>query len=82
MKDDDFVRVVGDKGKEKGGETKTKQICDWRKTIRIVFDQSMILPNFWMFYPKIFLFFRFSSFSLAETTPLHALAEVRLRLSF
>ena len=31
MTDDDFVRVVVDKGKEKEGETKTKQICDWRK---------------------------------------------------
>jgi hypothetical protein len=40
MTDDDFVRVVGDKGKEEKG------ICDWRKIIRIIFDQSTILPNF------------------------------------
>jgi hypothetical protein len=33
MTDEDFARVVGDKNKRraKGGETKTKEICDWRK---------------------------------------------------
>jgi hypothetical protein len=31
MADDGTERVVGDKGKEKEGETKTKQLCDWRK---------------------------------------------------
>ena len=40
MTDDDFARVVGDKGKEKEGEMKTKQICDWRKIIRIIFTNQ------------------------------------------
>jgi hypothetical protein len=70
--------------KGKGGETKTKEICDWRKLIRIIFGQSTILPNFLRARKKI-LFFYFYFFSLAETTPLgflRALAEVRLRFSF
>jgi hypothetical protein len=33
MTDGDFARVVA----TKKGETKTKQFCDWRKMIRIIF---------------------------------------------
>jgi hypothetical protein len=71
MKDDD-------KGKRK----KEKDFVFGVKLIRIIFDQSTILrvPNFLV--PKKKSFFRFSFFSLAETTPLRALAGVRLRFSF
>jgi hypothetical protein len=31
MTDGGFVRVVGDKRRGKGGQTKTKEIFDWRK---------------------------------------------------
>jgi len=81
MTDGDFVRVVGDKGKGKEEKRRRKKFVIGEKLIRIIFDQSTILPNFLHACKKI-LFFRFSFFSLAETTPLGALAEVRLRFSF
>jgi hypothetical protein len=61
------------------GESKTKQLSDWRK-----FNQNYFLTNriFRHIIKVHLLFSRFSFFSLAETTPLRALAEVRLRFSF
>ena len=46
MTDDDFVRVVGDKGKGKEEKRRRKKFVIGEKLIRIIFDQSMILPNF------------------------------------
>jgi hypothetical protein len=79
MTDDDFAR--GDKEEGKEEKRRRKKFVIGEKLIRIIFDQSTIYPIF-LFPPEKFLFFRFSSFSLAETTPLRALAEVRLRFSF
>jgi hypothetical protein len=42
MTDDGFVRVVGD-----------FVIGEKLQVIRIIFDQSTILPNFWMSHSKI-----------------------------
>jgi hypothetical protein len=58
MTDDDFVRVVGDKRRR-------KKFVIGEKLIRIIFDQSTILPNFWMFHPKKF----FSFVSLSSHWP-------------
>ena len=44
MTDGDFVRVVGDKGKEE--KRRRKKFVIGEKLIRIIFDQSTILPNF------------------------------------
>ena len=46
MTDDDFVRVVGDKGKGKEEKRRRKKFVIGEKLIRIIFDQSTILPNF------------------------------------
>ena len=45
MTDDDFARVV-DKGKGKEEKRRRKKFVIGEKLIRIIFDQSMILPNF------------------------------------
>jgi hypothetical protein len=74
MTDDEFVRVVGDKGEGKEEKRRRKKFVIGEKSIRIIFDQSTILPNFCVARKK-FPFFHFPLFSLA-------LAEVRLRFSF
>jgi hypothetical protein len=48
MTDDDFVRVVGDKRSGKEDKRRRKKFVIGEKLIRIIFDQSTILPNFWM----------------------------------
>ena len=40
MADDDFVRVVGDKGKGKEEKRRRKKFVIGEKLIRIIFDQS------------------------------------------
>jgi hypothetical protein len=45
MTDDGFVRV-GDKGKGKEEKRRRKKFVIGEKLIRIIFDQSTILPNF------------------------------------
>ena len=60
MTDDDFVRVVGDKGKGKEEKRRREKFVIGEKLIRIIFDQSTILPNFLRFPLKIpFLSFLF-----------------------
>jgi hypothetical protein len=46
MTDGDFTRVVGDKERRKKENRRRKKFVTGEKTIRIIFDQSMILPNF------------------------------------
>ena len=46
MTDDDFVRVVATKGKGKEEKRRRKKFVIGEKLIRIIFDQSTILPNF------------------------------------
>jgi hypothetical protein len=70
-----------EKGRRHEDERRKEFVIGEKRIIRIVFDQSIILPNF-SGSPELFLFFRPSFFSLAETTPLRALAEVRLQFSF
>ena len=65
MTDDDFVRVVGDKGKGKEEKRRRKKFVIGEKLIRIIFDQSTILPNFWISHPIFF----FSFVSLSSHWP-------------
>jgi hypothetical protein len=46
MTDDGFARVIGDKGKGKKEKRRRKKFVIGEKLIRIIFDQSTILPNF------------------------------------
>ena len=46
MTDGDFVRVVGDKEEGKEEKRRRKKFVIGEKLIRIIFDQSPILPNF------------------------------------
>jgi hypothetical protein len=82
MKDDGFVRRCDEEEKRRKGKRRRNSfVIGENLIIRIILDQAAVLPNF-SDRPELFLFFRFSFFSLAETTPLRALAEARLRFSF
>ena len=61
MTDDYFVRVVGDKGKGKEGKRRRKKFVIGEKLIRIIFDQSTILPNFLRARKKFLSFVSLSS---------------------
>ena len=59
MTDGGFVRVVGDKGKGKEEKRRRKKFVIGEKLIRIIFDQSTILPNFSLSRKISFLSFLF-----------------------
>jgi hypothetical protein len=65
MTDDDFVRVVGDKEEGKEEKRRRKKFVIGEKLIRIIFDQSTVLPNFFAWHAKKF----FSFVSLSSHWP-------------
>jgi hypothetical protein len=60
MTDDDFARVIGDKGQGKEEKRRRKKFVIGEKLIRMIFCKSMNLPNFQASHLKIsFLSFLF-----------------------
>ena len=81
MTDDDFARVVGDKEVGKEEKRRRKKYVIGEKLIRIIFDQSTILPNFQVSLLKI-SFLSFLFLLIGRDYPPTRPGRVRLRFSF